>query len=180
MSANKPIPAVANTVNADLVPKVRKWLEKNHPDSLFTDGELSTLLCYATTPEDFSMPTSADAVKAFHAGTLQTVEGAMSILPDRGMNEIHRLMLRDPDAVLSALIRFRIEDARGMGDKIRRAIRRENCEGLSGNELVRFLTEDTGEIPVQQAATVRRRLQEMRRDDGKLDPKAPWWRVTEG
>jgi len=163
--ANKPLPAIANTINADLLPKVRKWLAKNHPEANFTDSELSTLLCYATTPKDFRVPTPATAGQDWQNGKLSSFKGIVeNALVDPGMVQMHQLMLSHPEATVAALSRFQHEDRKRMLNRVRRALRAENLEGMKGNELVEYLV-DVGEFNESERPNLRRRLQEMRSED---------------
>ncbi|MDQ8193380.1 hypothetical protein QEH59_03020 [Coraliomargarita sp. SDUM461004] len=161
---NPRIPAIANTLNADLIPKVKKWLEKKHPEANFTDSNLSTLMCYALAPDDFKMTTATDAVNACKNGKSLNLEDALTLLPDAGIILVHKLMTRHPIATVATLAQFQHEDQKLMKNKIRKALRRENLEFQSGNELVQYLA-DKGQIHPDQIDSARRRLQEMRNED---------------
>ena len=161
---NEPLPVIANSINADLIPAVRKWLGKHHPDAKYTDSHLSTLMVYALSPDDFKMPNASDAVRAFHGKHLETLSDVLELLPDAGFNQIHALMTRDPVATIAVMAQFQHEDSKLIQNKIKRCLRRENCEGMSGNELVEYLV-DTGKIKESDKASARRRLNELRAAD---------------
>ena len=162
--SNEPIPETANVINADLVPRVQEWLKKIYPEAHFSTPLLDDLLCYATNPEEFFMPTAVNAIRDHKDGKLETVDGALKMLPDRGLIEIHESMKRHPRATVAALAQFQHEDDKLLKDFLRRAIRRENCEGMSKDELARHLVE-TGQIRADQQATARRRINEIRKED---------------
>lgn len=162
--SNEPIQETANVINADLVPRVRKFIKKKYPDANFTDSNLDTLLCYAISPEDFKMPDAGDVIRAFKSNQVQSVDDGLSLLPDIGLILVHKLMQRHPRATIAALAQFQLEDDKLLKDSLRRAIRRENCEGLSKNELAEHLV-DTNQIRPNQKATARRRINEIRKED---------------
>lgn len=168
---NKPLPAIADAMNADLIPIVQKWLKDEYPEANFTFSNLSTLMCYATSPEEFNLPSVTDAIKAFNGDGIETVEDCYKLLADRGLALVHTLMTRYPKATVATLAKFQHEDAKLMKKKIWNALRRNNLEGMSGNELVEYLI-DVGEIDPKDATNARRRLQEMRNKDlENLDSK---------
>ena len=162
--SNEPIPETANVINADLVPRVRKFVEKKYPSAKFTDSDLDTLLCYATVPEDFKMPDAGDVIRAFKSNQIQSVDDGLSLLPDIGLISVHKLMKRHPRATIAVLAQFQMEDEKLLKDSLRRAIRRENCEGLKKNELAEYLL-DTNQIKLNQKATARRRINEIRKEE---------------
>lgn len=163
---NHPLQPLANTLNADLIPRIRAWLRRAYPEEpgAFTDAELSTLLCYALAPENFTMPTASDAVKACPGHTKIGFKEVIALLPDAGLICIHNLMTRHPKLTVATLAQFQHEDEKLLRDKLRRAIRRENLEGMMGNELVQYLI-DTKQISEFQRGTARRKLTEMRAED---------------
>jgi hypothetical protein len=164
--SNEPIPETANVINADLVPRIRKFVEKKYPSAKFTDSDLDTLLCYATVPEDFKMPDAGDVIRAFKSNQIQSVDDGLSLLPDAGLISVHQLMQRHPQATIAVLAQFQKEDDKLQRDSLRRAIRRENCEGMNKNELVEYLL-NTNQIEPSQKATARKRINEIRKEDSR-------------
>jgi len=161
---NDPIPETANVLNADLVPPVKKWLAKHHPDAKFTDSNLDTLLCYATAPDDFWMPSKTDVEASHEKKRLHNLAYSLMLLPDAGLREVHQLMTKHPKATIAALAQFQHEDEKLLRNRLRRAVRRESCEGMRGNELAKHLVDD-GQIEPSQQERARRYLNEMRRED---------------
>lgn len=161
---NEPIPPIANAINADLIPRVKKWLAKHYPEVKFTDSNLSTLMVYATAPDDFKMPTATDAVRACAGGKRLDADDALKLLPDQGLILIHKLMMRHSKATVATLAQFQHQYDLLLNDKLRRAIRRENLEGRSANGLVKHLI-DTKQILPSQFDSARRKIQTMRGED---------------
>ena len=86
------------------------------------------------------------------------------LLPDMGLREVHQLMTKHPKATIAALAQFQHEDEKLLRNRLRRAVRRESCEGMRGNELAKHLVDD-GQIEPSQQERARRYLNEMRRED---------------
>ena len=161
---NDPKPETANVLNADLVPPVKEWLAKHHPDAKFTDSNLDTLLCYATAPGDFRMPSKTDVVASHEKKRLHNLGDSLLLLPDAGLIEVHQLMTKHPKATIAALAQFQREDEKLLRNRLKRAVRRESCEGMRGNELAKYLVDD-GQIEPSQQERARRYLNEMRNKD---------------
>lgn len=79
---------------------------------------------------------------------------------------MHQLMQRYPRATIAVLAQFQKEDDKLQRDSLRRAIRRENCEGMNKNELVEYLL-NTNQIEPSQKATARKRINEIRKEDSR-------------
>lgn len=171
MSNQIAIMAIANSLNADLIPPVREKLLKDFPDNALTDYHLSLLMCYALCPDDFRAADAGTIIRAFKEKPFQKVEDGLKLLPDQGLIDFHCLMVKDPKLTVKALQLFQHEDDKLSKNRIRKALRLNNCEGMSGNELIQFLI-DTNVITERQRAGTRRRLNEMRNKDlENLDPQ---------
>lgn len=163
--------AIANSLNADLIPPVRQKLLKDFPDNALTDYHLSLLMCYALSPDEFRAADAGTIIRAFKDKPFQQVEDGLKLLPDQGLIDIHCLMVKNPLLTVKALQLFQHEDEKLSKNKLRKALRLNNCEGMSGNELIQFLI-DTKVITERQREGARRRLNEMRNKDRKnLDPR---------
>jgi hypothetical protein len=176
---NEKLPALTKAINADLVPRVKKWLSKHYPEVNFSGPLLDDLMCYAISPEDFFMPTATNAICDHRDGKLKTADGALKLLPDRGLIEIHESMKREPLATVAALAQFQHEHQKYLKNTIRRAVRRENTEGFSNMELVSYLI-DSGQISADKASTAEREIRRLRNDDlENISPK-DWPRYRTG
>ena len=166
----KELPAISDKVNAVLVPKVKKWLSVHFPDVHYSDAELSTLMCYATTPEDFKMPKFHEVLKVCKREGPEKAEDAIKMVwPDEGIVEIHRLMLKNPEATTATLQQFQHQDKlrKSKRKSLDRFLRAINTSGLSSKEIEDEAYEAyiRGEITEEQANRAYRRICEIRNED---------------
>lgn len=173
MSKNIKIPAIANTLNADLIPKIQKWLKTHYPDAKFTFDELSTLMVLATVPNDFKKLATLDTLlEPMRNGELGTVNGITKhACADLGLVKFQELLIKLPDATLAVMLQFRNEDRKLKNNKLRKIIRSLNCEPMNNSELARYIY-DLGVVG-SDVDTIRTRLRELRNEDQSNLKDAP-------